>query len=83
MKQITIRNVDEKLDKELKKESRRRGQSVNGLVLQLLRRAVGLSPEHQYDNGLSELAGTWNDEDLEEFKKTQEVFKKIDEELWR
>jgi hypothetical protein len=34
-------------------------------------------------NDLDSLAGTWSEEDADEFDKTTEDFRKVDAELWR
>ena len=81
MKQITLRNVDPTLAKALDEEKRRRAQSLNATVLDLLRRALGLSAGQSYSNGLAELSGTWTDEDLRQFEADTEDFGQIDDGL--
>lgn len=83
MKQLTIRNVTPDLEKALKEEKRRRDQSLNHVLLDLLRRALGLSEGNSYDNGLRDLAGTWDEAELVEFEKATALFEQLDQELWR
>lgn len=45
--------------------------------------ALGLTADQEYDNGLDKLAGSWSQEEFEEFEKNTAVFEQIDEELWR
>ncbi len=83
MKQLTVRNVAPELAKALDEERRRRRQSLNQAVLDLLHQALGLGPHGRYDNGLARLAGTWSDEELAEFERNTVLFEQVDEELWR
>lgn len=83
VKQLTVRNVGDDLERALRKEQRARGNSLNQTVLDLLRRVLGLSPGAVYDNGLGKLAGTWSEKDAKRFKADTAVFEQIDKELWR
>ncbi len=83
MKQLTVRRVSAELAKALDEERKRRGKSLNQTVLELLRLALGLSPDSGYDNGLGRLAGTWDEEEFQEFQRHAAAFEQIDEELWR
>lgn len=85
MSQLTLRDVDEHLSVALKREAQRRGISVNRLVLQLLREAVGQAPARAplpYTD-LDHLAGTWSAEDEAEFAFHLSAQRVIDEKLWR
>jgi hypothetical protein len=85
MTQLTIRGVDERLGDALKREAKRRGDSVNRLVLELLREGVGQSPGQApaIYTDLDHLAGTWSEEDAAEFSRYLTPQRAIDEELWR
>ena len=83
MKQLTVRNVDPTMAKALAAEARRRRKSLNQTVLEVLAQGLGLGPEGSYDNGLGSLAGTWSEEDLQEFDDATAQFEEVDEELWR
>ena len=37
----------------------------------------------QRRNGLARFAGTWTEEQFQEFEKATEVFERVDPELWR
>ena len=81
MKQLTVRGVPDELARALEREKKRRGQSLNQTILELLSQALGVGNKH--DNGLSELAGSWTAEELHEFDKNTTVFEQIDPELWQ
>jgi len=78
---LTVRGLPADLARALEQEKRRRGATLNSTVIDLLRRAVGLSPE-AYDNGLGRLAGTWSDNELTRFEQATKCFEQVDAELW-
>jgi hypothetical protein len=83
MRHLSIRHVPAELASALEDEKRRRGTSLNQVVLDLLSQAVGLGTTRRRSNGLGRYAGTWTQEEFEEFEKAIEDFEQIDEELWR
>jgi len=86
MRNLSLRGLDDETAKQLKGEARRRGLSVNALVIQLIRRGVGLAkPESRkpIHHDLDALAGTWNKQETTRFLKTVADFGAIDEGLWR
>ena len=80
---LTVRDVPGDLTKALRKETRRRGKSLNQTVIDLLTQALGLDWESAEKNGLEKLAGSWSQEDLESFERSTAIFETIDEEQWR
>lgn len=83
MRHLTIRNVPPKLADALEQEKRRRGESLNRTVLDLLAQALGQSPSGRRSNGLAKLGGTWSEQDYEQFEAAVAATERIDEELWR
>lgn len=81
MKALTIRNLPASVAEALEREKRRRGRSLNQTVIDLLRQSLGV--EQTRSNGLAQLAGRWDDEELREFELAVAPFEQIDEELWR
>ncbi len=84
MATFTIRSADERLNQELKKESRRRGVSVNRLVVETLKDALlgGDGKRRRFDD-LDEFSGLWSEADAAEFDEAVRGFSEIDRELWR
>ena len=83
---ITIQNIDDRTARRLSEEVKRRGVSVNTLVLQLVREGIGLDrggPQRQVYHDLDALAGTWSDEETTEFLNSLADFGRVDESLWR
>jgi plasmid stability protein len=83
MKHLTIRNIPEDVSRRLAEEKHRRAQSLNQVVIDLLRQSVGADPARPFDNGLSRLAGTWTARDLRSFEAATRCFEEVDEEMWR
>ena len=85
MKAVTIRGIDDELDRALRRHADVTGASLNATVLSLLRRSLGLAkrkfrPCHR---DLDELAGTWTEKDRKAFDGAVSAFSRIDEEMWR
>ena len=85
MKAITVRGIDDEVDRRLRKRAKESGDSINTTILKLLRQSLGLNGGSAYTihHDLDDLAGTWSRDDLEEFNKTQEGFSTIDAEMWK
>lgn len=82
MKTMTLRNIPAELARELEREKRRRGESLNRVAIDLMKEALGLSPGGGRSNGLRELAGSWSARELEEFERATAQFEQVDAELW-
>ena len=83
MKHLTIRNLPPGLAKAMEREKRRRGQSLNQTVLDLLAQGLGLDADGTRSNGLARLAGTWSAQEHRDFEAAIAATEQIDEELWR
>jgi plasmid stability protein len=81
MKAITVRNVPADVAAALNQEKRRRGQSLNRTVIELLRQGLGVVAPRS--NGLVHLAGGWSDERACEIERALAPFGDIDPEMWK
>jgi plasmid stability protein len=81
MKALTIRNLPPTLAEALDREKRRRGQSLNQTVIDLLGQGLGATGARS--NGLGQLAGGWSEEEFREFEAATAHFESVDEDLWR
>ena len=81
MKTLTVRDVPPEVAAALKREKRRRGESLNRTVIELLSQSLGVGTTRS--NGLGRLAGTWTEEEFQEFERAVAPFEEIDDELWR
>ena len=77
--QITVRNVDPELSRQLRAISAERGESLNSTVLRLLRDAVGLNARRER---LRRYVG-WTSDELEEFSAALRAQRVVDEQYWR
>ena len=85
MKRLTLRGIDEELEEELQKRAERWSCSLNATILRLLREATGQTQKkfgRRYHD-LDDLAGTWSEEEKEEFDEALAPLSRIDEELWQ
>ena len=84
MKALTLRGFDEDLSEALKAEATRSGTSLNATVINVLRRAFGLTDQkfHVKYRDLDHLAGTWSEADRQAFERNTRFFSEIDKDLW-
>lgn len=81
VKQYTIRSIPGDVDRDLREQARREGRSLNEVVLDTLRRGVGLDGSRRVYDDLDDLFGAMKpDPDLE---KRLEEQRRIDPALWR
>jgi kynureninase len=80
IKQLTIKNLPPDLAEALEQERRRRGQSLDQTVIDLLSQELGIRGTHS--NGLIHLADGWSEEEFREFERAAVPFEEVDEELW-
>lgn len=81
MKTLTVRNVPPEVAEALEREKRRRGESLNQTVIELLTHGLGVGTTRS--NGLGRLAGSWSEEEFREFERAVAPFEEVDAELWR
>ena len=84
MGNICLRGIDDEVKKHLKSQAVQAGISVNALILKYISKAVGInSGDRKIYHDLDSLAGTWTDENPQEFFDSTSHFDKIDEEMWK
>lgn len=81
MRNLTIRNVPPEVAEALEREKRRRGDSLNQTVIELLEQGLGVGVTRS--NGLAHLAGSWTEEEFRRFEEAVALFDAIDPELWK
>lgn len=77
MKTLTVRNVPPEVAEALERENRRRGESLDQTVIELLAQALGVRTAPS--NGLGRLAGSWSEEEFQEFERAVSSFEELDE----
>jgi len=85
VKTLTLRGIDEELDRGLKKLAQQERDSMNAVILHLLRDKLGLTKPkfRETHHDLDDLAGTWTKEEAREFDDVVREFSHIDEEMWK
>ena len=85
MKQLTLRKIPARVEKQLRVHARKNGLSLNKTAVSLLSLALGVEEpcrsEHKRD--LSSFLGTLNVKDLKEFETNTSDFAKVDREMWK
>ena len=83
---ITIHHLDEASSEWIEDQASQHGVDKETIVLQLIHRGIGLEQKKEQlatYHDLDSLAGTWTEEDAEEFDRATASFRQVDEELWR
>ena len=84
MNAITLRNIPLEVQEAIQRRTRDEGLSFNKTVLHMLEEALGLqqgsSKVRHHD--LDHLAGTWSQEEADEFDAALAEQRRIDSELW-
>lgn len=78
-KQYTVRRVPANLDEALRRKAKRKGQSLNQVLLDSLAESVGEEAARYHD--LDELAGSWKTDKA--FDNAVKAFDKIDPDDWK
>jgi len=83
MSTITIRCPDATLGELLRRESQKRGESINKIVVETLENSLAGAGRHRRFQDLDHLAGTWSQIELEEFNTAVAALDRIDPEDWQ
>lgn len=87
MSQITIRDLPPEVEKTIRKESKRKGVSLNKVVVSLLERTIGVQKKgaegKKIYHDLDRLSGTWSKKEAEKFENNLRSQRQIDEEVWK
>ena len=83
MNQMTLRQIPKPVENEIRRLAAKTGDSINKTVIKLLKKSLGISDNLGKKRDLSQLAGTWTDEDEREFRQSTAIFDQIDEDIWK
>ena len=86
MQPITIENLDTETISWIDEKAHQRGITPESLVVELIHKGIQVdqnAPSLIQYRDLSELAGVWSDEDLQEFAEATTHFNEVDQELWQ
>lgn len=84
-KTFTIKDLDDTSSTWIAEEATRRGVDEQTVLKDLIHNALilGNGAGLPVYRDLNDLAGTWTEEEAEEFRRATEVFNQVDEDLWR
>jgi hypothetical protein len=85
MANFSLRGIDDETALRLRSEARRRGLSVNALIVELIRQGLGFASGKARSaiyRDLDALAGTWGAEETARFPHAVSDFERIDEGMW-
>lgn len=86
MKALTIRDIEPDVAKKLKATAKEQHKSMNQLVLEFIKRNLGLEKEKKFTreyNDLDGLFGTWSSEEFNSIQGKLDQERKIDKDLWQ
>jgi hypothetical protein len=86
MKAVTIRGVDRELDEKLKQTAKKQGESVNQLLLKVIKSSLGLSKEKKFSkeySDLDDLFGNWTEDEFEAISGKVKQERQVDPEIWK
>ena len=75
MSQITLRDVPQELDERLRELASEQNKSLNRTIIGVLMESPRLGAKSGRKRDLSDLAGTWSDEEAAEFAANARVFR--------
>ena len=85
MKAVTLRNLPPSLDRTIRQRAKKKGVSVNKVVISLLQEHLGETekrPVRRYHD-LDELAGSWSKQEADAFDQALGKQRTIDPEMWK
>lgn len=87
MRQLTIRNIPEDIERDIKREARKKNVSLNKACISVLEKATGKknrrTPRKAIYHDLDHLSGVWSTKDARVFEKDLSFQREIDKNLWK
>ena len=85
MKAVTLRNLPPAVERAIRQRAKKKGVSVNKVVISLLQDHLGESERRTVRryHDLDELAGAWSRQEAEIFERALAKQRGIDPEMWK
>jgi len=84
MKTISVHGLDEETEKLLKKRAKSEGKSVNKVVKEIIRRALGIIPDKKdHRKDFAHFLGVWSKRDENAFTEAIEDLETANPEDWK
>ncbi len=84
MSQITIRGLDPAVEREIRRIAKKKGKSLNRVILDMVYQSAGLKMQDREPaaHSLKQLAGGWSENDAAQFEESIKSCEQIDKEMW-
>ena len=85
MNQITLRGIDNEVEKKIRRMARKKGTSINKVILDLIHQSAGAKHcgGKPLGESLRKLAGTWTKKQATDFMDSIRSCEQIDEAMWK
>jgi hypothetical protein len=85
MSQITLRGIDNATEKKIRREAKKKGKSLNKVILDMIAQHGGQKKEKEElpANSLRKLAGGWSRKEAAKFLESIKSCEQIDEVMWK
>ncbi len=85
MAQITLRNLDPDVEREIRQIAKKEGKSLNRVVIDMILQVTGSKKDKRKrsSESLKKLAGGWSKDDAAAFFDSIKSCEQIDEEMWK
>ena len=83
IKQMTLRQVPDAVEKGIRGRARSTGRSLNRVVIDLMDESLRVRPLEKKRRDISRLAGKWSQAQCEAFDRNTLAFERIDAEIWK
>lgn len=81
---FNLRGISPEVMAILKKDAEDKKTSVNLIIIKFIEQGIGYAPKgkRKVYHDLDHLAGTWSEQEAQDFEKNIKAFESIDKELW-
>lgn len=83
MNQITVRGIDPEIEQKIRKMARDRRQSINHILIEIIRQKFQSKKKNPPADTLKNLAGGWSRQDALTFLNSISPCEQIDQEMWK
>lgn len=83
IKQMTLRQVPDAVEKGIRERARSTGSSLNRVMIDLMEESLKVRPVEKKRRDVARFAGQWSQAECDAFDRNTQVFEHIDEETWK
>jgi len=83
IRQITLRQVPDAVERGIRGRARSTGSSLNRVIIDLMEESLKIRPAGKKMRDVSRFAGQWSQEEYDAFSRNTQVFERIDKETWK